>query len=107
MGGVYTGPIARPFGVLGRGRAERARRAGARAAGPAIRPFCEAIFQFDDGSRSFARASGFQFDFVVSTNERAVRLWEHAGFERVGVLPKAFRHPTLGLVDAFVMHRFL
>lgn len=39
--------------------------------------------------------------------ERAVRLWEHAGFKRVGLLPKAFRHPALGLVDALVMHRFL
>ncbi len=64
------------------------------------------------GEHSFehARSRGFlamQFNFVVSSNERAVRLWEHAGFKRVGLLPKAFRHPTLGLVDAFVMHRFL
>jgi len=57
-----------------------------------------------------ARERGFlamQFNFVVASNERAVRLWEHAGFNVVGRLPKAFRHPTLGLVDALVMHRFL
>ena len=48
-----------------------------------------------------------QFNFVVSTNTRAVALWEKMGFQVVGTLPKAFRHLTLGLVDVFVMHRFL
>jgi RimJ/RimL family protein N-acetyltransferase len=46
-----------------------------------------------------------QFNFVVSTNERAVRLWQQMGFEIVGVLPGAFEHPLLGYVDAFVMFR--
>jgi L-amino acid N-acyltransferase YncA len=57
-----------------------------------------------------ARTRGFsamQFNFVIATNERAVQLWRHAGFSTVGHLPKAFRHPSLGLVDALVMHRFL
>lgn len=57
-----------------------------------------------------AREAGFlamQFNFVVSSNERAVKLWEHTGFQIVGRLPKAFRHPSLGLVDALVMHREL
>ena len=57
-----------------------------------------------------ARARGFramQFNFVVSTNARAVRLWEHLGFAVVGRLPEAFAHPTLGFVDALVMHRRL
>jgi L-amino acid N-acyltransferase YncA len=57
-----------------------------------------------------ARARGFlamQFNFVVSTNIRAVRLWQSLGFAIVGTLPKVFRHRDLGLVDAFVMHRFL
>jgi ribosomal protein S18 acetylase RimI-like enzyme len=57
-----------------------------------------------------ARARGFlamQFNFVVSSNERAVRLWQHMGFEIVGRLPKAFRHPSLGRVDALVMYRQL
>jgi ribosomal protein S18 acetylase RimI-like enzyme len=48
-----------------------------------------------------------QFNFVVSTNERAVRLWQSLGFEIVGRLPEAFRHPTEGFVDAFVMYRTL
>jgi ribosomal protein S18 acetylase RimI-like enzyme len=48
-----------------------------------------------------------QFNFVVSTNERAVRLWQSCGFEIVGRLPDVFEHPRLGLVDAFVMHRRL
>jgi len=44
-----------------------------------------------------------QFNFVISTNERAVRLWQSLGFEIVGRLPLAFRHPSLGYVDALVM----
>ena len=55
-----------------------------------------------------ARQRGFramQFNFVVSTNERAVRTWQAYGFEVVGRLPGAFRHPRLGFVDALVMYR--
>ena len=61
-------------------------------------------------SLEHARVRGFramQFNFVVSTNTRAVALWERCGFEVVGRLPKAFAHPTLGEVDALVMHRTL
>ncbi len=57
-----------------------------------------------------ARRAGFlamQYNFVVSTNHAAVALWKKLGFEIVGRLPKAFQHRELGLVDAFVMHRFL
>jgi ribosomal protein S18 acetylase RimI-like enzyme len=57
-----------------------------------------------------AAARGFramQFNFVVSTNERAVRLWQRLGFEVVGTIPQAFEHPVLGFVDALVMHRAL
>ncbi|HTS22523.1 MAG TPA: GNAT family N-acetyltransferase [Casimicrobiaceae bacterium] len=57
-----------------------------------------------------ARRLGFramQFNFVVSTNERAVRLWQQLGFEIVGTLPGAFRHPGRGFVDAYVMFRSL
>jgi ribosomal protein S18 acetylase RimI-like enzyme len=57
-----------------------------------------------------ARNAGFvaiQFNFVVSTNTRAVALWRALGFEIVGTLPKAFNHQTLGFVDAFVMYRAL
>ena len=57
-----------------------------------------------------ARERGFramQFNFVISTNQRAVRLWQSFGFEIVGRLPGAFQHPTLGYVDAFIMYRDL
>ncbi len=57
-------------------------------------------------SLDHARGRGFramQFNFVVSTNERAVRLWERLGFTVVGRLPEAFRHPAHGHVDALVM----
>ena len=48
-----------------------------------------------------------QYNFVVSTNERAVRLWQGFGFEVVGTLPGAFSHPNLGYVDALVLFRTL
>ena len=61
---------------------------------------------------SLGRARGrrfraMQFNFVVSSNERAVRLWQSFDFAIVGRLPKAFLHPTLGYVDAYVMYRDL
>ena len=61
-------------------------------------------------SLNHARARGYramQFNFVVSTNERAVRLWESLGFEIVGRLPLAFKHPIHGYVDALVMFQSL
>ena len=44
-----------------------------------------------------------QFNFVASSNEGAVRLWNKLGFETVGRLLNAFNHPTKGYIDAFVM----
>jgi ribosomal protein S18 acetylase RimI-like enzyme len=61
-------------------------------------------------SLEHARASGFramQFNFVVSSNERAVALWQSLGFDIVGRLPGVFLHPTQGYVDALVMFRTL
>ena len=61
-------------------------------------------------SLDLAKLRGFkamQFNFVVSANERAVRLWESCGFEIVGRLPNAFAHPRLGYVDALVMFKTL
>ena len=58
----------------------------------------------------YAATAGYramQFNFVVSTNARAVALWQRFGFEIAGRLPGAFRHPTLGCVDALVMYREL
>ncbi|OBS10107.1 GNAT family N-acetyltransferase [Acidihalobacter prosperus] len=57
-----------------------------------------------------AKRLGFlamQYNLVVSTNTVAVRLWQKLGFAIVGTLPRAFRHRTLGLVDAYVMYRWL
>ena len=48
-----------------------------------------------------------QFNFVASTNEGAVRLWQKLGFEIVGRLPRAFQHPRQGFVDALVMYKWL
>lgn len=57
-----------------------------------------------------ARRLGYramQFNFVVSTNTPAIGLWQKLGFEIVGRLPGAFRHPQKGYVDALVMYRLL
>ena len=57
-----------------------------------------------------ARAEGFramQFNCVVATNEDAIRLWKKHGFDVVGRLPGAFRHPEQGYVDALVMYQTL
>ena len=59
---------------------------------------------------SEARRMGFhamQFNFVISTNTRAIRLWKNLGFEIVGTLPGAFRHPQKKYVDVYVMYRYL
>ena len=53
-----------------------------------------------------ARRLGFramQFNFVVSTNESAVKLWQDLGMKIIGTLPGAFKHPTRGYVDVYVM----
>ena len=59
---------------------------------------------------SEARRLGFramQFNFVVSTNESAVKLWQDLGMQIVGTLPGAFRHPERGYVDVYVMFQSL
>ena len=59
---------------------------------------------------SEARRLGFramQFNFVISTNESAIRLWRQLGFKIVGTLPHAFRHTEEGYVDVYVMYRSL
>ena len=48
-----------------------------------------------------------QFNFVVSTNEAAIRLWKRLGFNIVGTMPGAFRHPEKGYVDVYIMFRSL
>lgn len=61
-------------------------------------------------SLSFAKSRGFkamQFNFVVSNNLGAIRLWKKFGFQEVGRLPAAFNHPSEGYLDALIMHRAL
>lgn len=61
-------------------------------------------------SMQMARNMGFramQFNFVVVSNEGAVRLWRKHGFREVGRIPQAFEHPRLGFQDALVLWRSL
>ena len=66
--------------------------------------------QMCEHSQDIAVAMGFkamQFNCVASGNDVAVALWKKLGFDAVGTLPRAFNHPTLGLVDAFIMYKWL
>lgn len=59
---------------------------------------------------AWAGGQGFramQFNAVVETNTRAIRLWQSVGFEVVGTVPEAFEHPEFGFVGLHVMHRHL
>jgi len=61
-------------------------------------------------SLEIAQARGFramQFNFVIVSNTRAIKLWEKYGFHAIGRLPGAFLHPHLGYTDALVMFRVL
>lgn len=48
---------------------------------------------------------GMQFNAVVETNTHAVALYESLGFDIVGTVPQAFRHPKYGYVGLHVMYR--
>src|SRR5687768_10425501 len=57
-----------------------------------------------------AKSLGYQaiqYNFVVGVNDVAVKLWQSLGYAIIGTLPKGFQHPTLGLVDVYIMHRYL
>lgn len=57
-----------------------------------------------------ARRLGFksmQFNFVVKSNEVAVKLWQALGFEIIGENPEAFYHRENGLTNALIMYRKL
>lgn len=57
-----------------------------------------------------AKRLGFeamQFNFVLETNARAVALWQSAGFDIIGRIPRAFRLPDGSFSNAFIMHRYL
>jgi ribosomal protein S18 acetylase RimI-like enzyme len=51
-------------------------------------------------SQQAAKRFGYkamQFNFVASSNEGAIRLWNKLGFEIVGRLPKAFNQTAIGI----------
>lgn len=55
-----------------------------------------------------ARRLGYramQFNLVVKSNERAVRLWQRLGFQIIGEIPEAFNHRTEGLTNAYIMYQ--
>jgi len=57
-----------------------------------------------------ARRLGYramQFNFVVKSNEVAVRLWLSLGFEIIGEIPEAFNHAENGLTNALILYRKL
>jgi GNAT superfamily N-acetyltransferase len=57
-----------------------------------------------------ARRLGYkamQFNFVVKSNERAVKLWQSLGFNIIGEIPDAFNHRQLGFTNAYVMYQKL
>jgi GNAT superfamily N-acetyltransferase len=61
-----------------------------------------------EAALAWARSGGFramQFNAVVATNTRAIALWRSLGFEIIGTVPEAFRHPTNGYVGLHIMHR--
>ncbi len=63
------------------------------------------IFSLEEARRLGYQA--MQFNIVVKTNERAVRLWQSLGFQIIAELPDAFRHATLGFVNAYIMYQSL
>lgn len=64
-----------------------------------------AEFSIDEAGRLGYHA--MQFNFVVKSNEAAVRLWLKLGFEIIGEIPEAFNHSENGLTNAYVMYRKL
>lgn len=75
-------------------------RARGQGTGRAMAEHC-----LSEGRRLGFRA--MQFNFVISTNTAAIRLWQELGFKIVGTLPDAFHHPDKGYVDVYVMYRSL
>jgi GNAT superfamily N-acetyltransferase len=63
------------------------------------------IFSLDEARRLGYKA--MQFNIVVKTNQRAVKLWQDIGFTIIGETPEAFQHQKLGLVNAYMMYQKL
>ena len=64
-----------------------------------------AEFSLEEARRLGYRA--MQFNFVVKSNEVAVKLWINLGFEIIGEIPEAFADARGGLTNAYIMYRKL
>jgi L-amino acid N-acyltransferase YncA len=64
-----------------------------------------AEFSLEEARRLSFR--GMQFNLVVKTNEKAVKLWLRLGFKIIGEIPEAYKHAQLGYVNAYVMYQKL
>ncbi len=62
-------------------------------------------FSLEEAKRLGYKA--MQFNIVVKSNDRAVRLWKKLGFEIVGEIPEAFNHIKNGLTNTYIMYRKL
>lgn len=61
-------------------------------------------------SLQIAKEQGFramQYNFVISSNTRAVALWQRCGFQIIGTIPEGFQSPSHGFVDVYVMYQKL
>jgi ribosomal protein S18 acetylase RimI-like enzyme len=64
-----------------------------------------AEFSLEEAKRLGYQA--MQFNFVVKSNEIAVKLWLSLGFEIIGEIPEAFNHAGKGLTNAYIMYKKL
>ncbi len=64
-----------------------------------------AIFSLEEAKRIGYKA--MQFNFVIKSNERAIKLWQQLGFVIIGEVPEAFNHSVHGLTNVYIMHRKL
>lgn len=48
-----------------------------------------------------------QFNLVVKSNTRALKLWQKMGFTIIGEVPDAFEHVRLGMTNAYIMYQVL
>ena len=63
------------------------------------------LFSLDEAKQLGFQA--MQFNIVIKSNDRAVKLWQKLGFQIIGEIPEAFNHKQLGLTNAYIMYRKL
>ena len=64
-----------------------------------------AIFSLEEAKQIGYKA--MQFNFVIKSNERAIKLWQQLGFVIIGEVPEAFNHSVQGLTNVYIMYRKL